>query len=96
MSKIVSIRDAQSYFDLSLMLTGSIEGVFDVAGQAPVSTEPQPGTMINTGSITVIEQVTLNYYNTRRIIPATGLAMTQSGIPEGIGYWYVGEDFVVN
>ena len=96
MSKIVTIRDAQSYFDLALQLTGSIEGVFEVAGQEPVSKEPQPGTLINTGTIAAIERVALGYYTNRKIIPATGLAMTQSGLPEGIGYWYVEDDFVVS
>jgi hypothetical protein len=84
-------QQGQTYFDIALQTFGSIEGVFMLTS-GNISNEPEPGTSLMADGV-VINRYVANYYLNNNIIPATGLAKTISN--EGIGYWLIENDFIV-
>jgi hypothetical protein len=90
--------DKQNLWDLALIGSGSIASVFDYA-------------MLNNRSVTddfkgedikaaeVIDVDVYNFYKFQNVRPATGGAMNKDFIPgqlEGINYWAILFDFIVN
>lgn len=71
---------------------GSVESVFDLAvlHDRSITDTPEVGTALQ--SITPTTAPIYAYYTERNLTPATG----DIDIAEGIGYWYIGYDFVVS
>lgn len=84
-------QQGQTYFDIALQVYGSIEGVFGLTGGS-ISDQPEPGTAL-TASGAVINKYVVNEYLNNNIIPATGADSTITN--EGIGYWIIENDFIV-
>lgn len=69
----IKVKSKQSFHDVSIQYTGSVENAFAIAqaNQMSVSDALVPGTML-TVPVLKKEVKTLNYYTTRTIVPATG------------------------
>lgn len=90
----VKVLTGQSLFDIALQVYGSIEGVFGLT-KGTVSDEPVPGTELTVNGVAINKYI-VNEYANNGIKPATGMDAEASIIRQGIGYWYVEDDFVVS
>ena len=107
--KAVTISDAvvveqdftlqgQSLFDLAVQFSGSMEGLFDFAqlNKLPLTADLVPGTPVNLPK--PVDKNMRAIIKALGIKPATAVSTSQGGeiTPEGIGYWAIGVDFMVN
>ena len=88
----------QSLLDVALAATGDVEQVYDIATRADMAITdiPAAGTVFKFDSI--INQDVLDAFSSAAIQPATAVDDTflDTLLPQGIGYWYIGTDFVVS
>ncbi len=88
----------QSLLDVALAATGDVEQVYDIATRADMAITdlPAAGTVFEFDSI--INQDVLDSFSAAAIQPATAVDDTflDTLVPQGIGYWFVGKDFVVS
>ena len=85
----VMVKSKQTFFDLAIQYTGTVENAFAIAqaNGKSISDELQSGTMIVIPILTQSVK-TLNYYKLRTIVPATGKTITQ---PILLDYYFCGE-----
>jgi hypothetical protein len=83
----------QSLFDIALQYCGSIESAMDIALSASINvdTDTQTGTQFKVPD--VINTMIVDYYAKNNLVPAT--AINTDTIGEGIGYWLIENDFIV-
>jgi len=85
----------QSVFDIALQYHGSIESVFDITKANNLSIdEAVPGNLLLTMSDKPINRMIVDYYKENGIKPSTGFVEGQ--LQEGIGYWAIGVEFIIN
>ncbi|MDD2282708.1 MAG: hypothetical protein PHD92_04885 [Eubacteriales bacterium] len=94
MSKITAYSN-QTCFDLTLQTSGSLEAVFDLIALNPeLRLDGQVAEAIEIRTPVVINQQIYEYYTHNAITPATGLAEAVTA-GDGIGYWIINQDFIV-
>lgn len=87
-----TVRDNQSWFDLAIQLTGSVENVFSIMTTTDlISDLPAHGRLVET---TESSNQVLTYYSRYKIAPATGIIPTAAE-EQGIGYWAIDIDFEI-
>jgi len=86
----------QSIFDLAIQHMGSVEAAFDIAHANGLAVDAAltPGQQLKIAE-GVANRMMVDYYTRNNIHPATALTMTDL-IDEGVGYWIVGDTFIVN
>ena len=89
----------QSFLDLAIQHTGSVENAFDLALQNGKSLTDdlvagEQLTLKNTKNNTDI----LSYYQSKKLQPATSVSHTGSSSfqLQGIGYWSIQSEFIIN
>ena len=99
MSSHVRIAANQSLFDISIQQCGGIEAVFEIAEQNGLSITDRliAGSTIEISEDTMIDKTIIDYYQMKGIKPATDVtASAMDGLrDEGIDFWAVAVDFVV-
>ena len=97
MAQIV-VKARQSLADIAVMHLGTIEKIYELAHTNGISLtdEPTAGTVLElpeTGNKRVTAMYAINGW-----IPATATTGDDGGelLLEGIGYWAIGTDFIVN
>jgi hypothetical protein len=91
---MVTALQNQSLLDIAVQMAGSVEAIFDlaVANDLSVTDNPETGREL-IEALPVNRDITA-YYASRNIRPATAVVWTDEG--EGIEFWAVEIDFVVN
>ena len=85
----------QTCFDLAVQTSGSIEAVFDLIAINPgLQLDGQVAEAVEIRTPVVINQQIYDYYTRNAITPATGLG-TAVTTGDGIGYWIINDDFIV-
>lgn len=96
---MITVLHNQSLLDISVQHTGTVENCFEiaVANGLSVTEELTPGVQLIIPESVKVNKEVLNYYTSKNIRPAT--AITKSGDyeqkPEGISYWIINQDFIV-
>lgn len=95
MEKETTVLTDQSWLDIAIQTSGSLEEVFSlaVANNVSVIGEPEAGLKITSPQI--INSQVKKYYDQKSIIPATGTSSTSENVTLGIGNMAVGVDFIV-
>lgn len=88
----------QSLLDIAIQCCGSVEAVFDIAvlNDLSITDELVVGKAIQCD--TVADVNIANYYRNRNLKPATALSLDDKitlTTNEGISYWAINDDFVV-
>ncbi len=92
--KRVTIKDNQTWFDVALQETGTIENVFALMQATDKIDSLSAGRKLNIDTNISSEMMVKQYYTRNAITPATGLAAVQpSG--QGIGFWIIENDFII-
>ena len=97
----VKVKERQTMFDVALEYLGGAEGAFALAERNGRSiTDPLPeGTLLRYEAADVVSEKVVERYAQERVSPATDIddkelnTLLYGG--EGIGYWCVGKNFVV-
>lgn len=95
--KSVKVLGRQSLFDIAIQHLGSADGAYALAQKNNISLtdELTPGMELELTD--VINKEVVSYYSNKRIVPATGESIAESTVvPEGIGYWSIGYEFIVS
>lgn len=96
----ITILHNQSLFDIAIQHTGSVENAFAIAK----ANDRSITAILTSGSkITIPSGVKMNndvkdYYAARKVQPATGIDNDNKIAPaeyEGISYWIINQNFVV-
>lgn len=98
MAKETQIIIKQSLLDVAIQQCGAATAAFELAvlNGLSVSNELAPGQLVN--SDTVADASVADYYRNRNLKPATALTDADKDVinmPEGISYWGINVDFVV-
>lgn len=98
---IVTALLLQSWFDIALQYTGSIENAFVVAkaNDSSVTELITAGESFIIPSDARIYNREVNYLSGKKVIPATGINETTTDLPirpGGIGQMAIGIDFIVS
>ncbi len=92
-----TILHHQSLLDLAIQYTGTAENVFDLALQnnRSITDDLEAGEALNFEPSTLNQNKDiLNYYTAKNIQPATAITAAVEQ-PQGISYWAIGIDFIV-
>ena len=96
--KKVTVSENQSWFDIAVQELGSVEGVFALMNpvtDAP-DVNPAAGVVLTVDSGFVMVKNNVAYYALKGIKPATGASTgSATGVGEGIGYWAIGDNFII-
>ena len=97
----IKILNNQSFFDISIQLTGTPINAFLLAqtNEAAVTDSLEAGSFIRVPEDLIIDRELKRFYDKNKIVPGT--ALTQNDIDtiigcEGIGCWQIGIDFTVS
>ncbi|KAB8153430.1 hypothetical protein EZY14_009360 [Kordia sp. TARA_039_SRF] len=97
MSQKINIISQQTLFDVSIQLTGTIENVFDFAQENSLSITDSLD--INTKVVMpnkkFEQNLTKEYYSKNNLKPSTDISFDQVTDLEGIDYWIIEENFIV-
>lgn len=96
----ITVLHNQSLFDIAIQHTGIVENAFAIAkaNDISITTFLPSGSKISISSEIEKNQDVINYYAARKIQPATGTTEgTENGNEEseGISYWIINQNFVV-
>ena len=97
----IKVKDRQSLFDIAIQYLGSIEGVWTLAERNNISItdELEDGTILKYDSADIIDTKVADHYERERLSPATDISEQEINTllygGEGIGYWRVEKNFVV-
>ncbi|MGV4530512.1 hypothetical protein [Ornithobacterium rhinotracheale] len=96
----IIVLHKQSLFDVCLMHTGSIAGIFELAeaNNLSITDDVQAGACLELPQVITQDADILAYYQVKNIQPATGVSHTSNQINklEGISYWAINQDFKVS
>ena len=92
------VSENQSLLDISVQMSGGIESAFDLAlaNGLSITDDLAPGQSLTL--VAAVDSDVVNYYLTRSLTPATALTTDDRLIAaelEGISYWAINVDFVV-
>ena len=91
----IQVLEGQSMFDIALQACGSVEAVFGIAqlNGLAITDALAPGQELLVPG--PVNKLIAGYYRMTRLRPATGIETLDELRDEGIDYWGVGVDFVV-
>ena len=94
MKKVVEHN--QSVLDVTLQHFGNIDSLFELItlNNLSITDDLIYGSEVEIGN--PVSNDVIDTYIDKKIIPATDLDKDQELLPEGIGYWTIGIDFVVS
>lgn len=94
----ITVQEGQSVSDLAIQYYGSIEGADQIADLNDISPCAfiAPGTKLLIG--TPVKKNTAAYFRSQKIHVATyrDVFRPEESTGEGIGYWVIGETFIVS
>jgi len=95
--KKIKVLHRQSFFDISIVCTGSVENTFEIAfaNNRAVTENIEPETIIIIPETLLRDINVINYYTSRKIKPATALGIEKAQ-PAGIGFWTIQKNFKVS
>jgi hypothetical protein len=90
----VKVKQGQSLLDIAIQHCGTAESVYDlaIANGLSITDELVPGQLLNLPAVT--DKKTVSYFDTNEIKPATAVTAADL-IFEGIDYWGIDVDFIV-
>ncbi|MGQ1929565.1 hypothetical protein [Ornithobacterium rhinotracheale] len=93
----IVVLHKQSLFDVCLMHTGSIAGIFELAeaNNLSIADDVQAGQRLELPQLITQDADILAYYTAKNIQPATALEEYTEKL-EGISYWTINQDFKVS
>lgn len=95
--KEVSTLSGQTLLDLTVQETGDIERLFEMAveNDQPITFLPDAGSSVVVGEAETEKRSTVQLFSTTHK-PASGVSDSDI-LPagEGIGFWFIGNDFIV-
>ena len=97
---MITVLNNQSLFDIAIQHTGSVMNAFSIAQANDISITAflVAGTKLIIPGTVEINKDVKDYYDAKKIQPATGTtAGTDGGFEEleGISYWIINKNFVV-
>lgn len=93
----INVLHSQSLLDLAIQHTGSVENAFDLAlaNGLSLTDDLEAGESIQLIAYGIQQNKDiLNYYTAKNIQPATAITAAVEQ-PQGISYWAIGIDFIV-
>ncbi len=92
MQLISEVQQGQSFLDKVIQLTGSVESAFDVAifNNMSITDKRQIGDVVKAEKVT--NKRVANFF--KNIQPATASNIELNN--KGIGYWSIGENFIIS
>jgi hypothetical protein len=96
MKNKVIVQSGQTLFDIALQEYGSIAGVFQLAddnGIDNITDELAVGSVLIVSDEFIVNKNIVDFYKNNRITSATALSNNQL---QGIGFWAIGVDFIIN
>jgi len=94
----VTVKQGQNIFDIAIQTAGSVSAAFSMAmlNGSSITDDLAIGDVLTVS--TPADKGMLRYYRNAGIIPATATATVTDNIlkMEGISYWFINDDFVVN
>lgn len=97
MEKQITVIAKQSLLDIAIQGSGTIETVFDVAtdNNLNITDTLTPGKMLNIPDAEDSDADITTYYTNKQLRPISEYEAYEYIFLEGIGYWYIQNDFVV-
>ena len=97
---MITVLNNQSLFDISIRYTGTIENAFKiaVANGLSLTDEIEPGAQLIIPADVEMNNDVVNYFAAKGIQPATGFEFDDIEITpelEGISYWILNKNFIV-
>jgi hypothetical protein len=95
---MITVLNNQSLFDIAIQEFGSAEAAFDIAlaNNLSVTDELSAGQVLKLGKTDFQNRQIADYYRNRGLKPATAAPAEIFVVPEGIGVWAVGINFIVS
>ncbi|MCT3661038.1 hypothetical protein [Elizabethkingia anophelis] len=92
----ITVLVNQSLLDIAIKTTGQAENaiLIAIANNISITDNLQPGTSLIIPEITGDYEVK-NYFDSRKLNPATAVKDNDINYPEGIGYWEIEKNFKV-
>lgn len=89
----IKVKQGQTLWDLAIQYCGSPSAAMSIArlNNISLTSMPTPGTELIIPGVT--SKLVVNYYTNNAIVPATSNSTNTAG--EGIGYWIICNDFIV-
>lgn len=93
----MKVLQGQSLFDIAIQTAGSVEAAFDLAFLNGISVTDDIPAGFQLELPPIVNKSIADYYVNKGIKPATALELSQvPQVLEGVGYWAIDIDFVVN
>ena len=99
--KTILVLHNQSLLDICLKLFGNLTGLFALAytNDLSITDDLEAGAVLVIPDVETANTDVVNYYDSKNIIPASALTREQidriTNQLEGIDYWAIGIDFIV-
>ncbi len=90
------VLDGQSLYDIAIQECGSVEAVIAIAilNDISVTDELQIGQLLQIPE--PVNKPIADYYKSRNLKPATAGNLDLKNQDEGIGFWSIGNDFIIS
>ena len=97
--KIIALHN-QTLHDIAIRHCGSIDAVIDIAvlNNVSITDDLVPGHLLNLPTKDYAAQEVINFFELNQMEPATALTEEQKALTEGksgIGFWEIGNNFIV-
>ena len=99
----MKVLSGQSVLDVEIQTAGSAEAAFLLAAANGLSITGELDAGDELATVAAIDRDVFNYYSSNQLKPATAITAAGSGlgggsgeIEEGVEFWYVEYDFVIN
>lgn len=92
----ISVKSRQSVFDVAIQACGSVEGAIELAmlNGWSLTEELEAGAVVMVGK--EINSKVKRFYDYNEICPATSISTADVIREDGIEYWAIENDFIVN
>lgn len=92
---IIKVKEGQTLLDIAVQYLGDASKAFEIAitNGLNFSDDLVIGTELIVGDVAVDKKKVVKIFSENNLIPASGKTLSQQ--QEGIGYWAVGGDFIV-
>jgi hypothetical protein len=96
----VIVKDKQTWFDIAVLTNGNAQAAMAIAylNDRSITDDLVSGEIIKVFPTTFFDNKVVNELAARKAIPASALSKTAQAelLPEGIGFWTIGVDFIVS
>lgn len=97
--KIIALHN-QTLLDIAIRHCGTVEAVLDIAvlNNVSITDDLVPGQLLNLPTKDYGAQEVINFFELNQMEPATALTEEQKALTEGksgIGFWEIGNNFIV-